>query len=85
MEEIKKGDIVVNYNRQWIGIFDRWNPLYSNCFWQWSLYQNNLSKESNNVTFSSALHATEAEKDKFKKALLQKGYSYCDGEVILEL
>lgn len=85
MEEIKKGDIVVNYNRKWIGIFDRWNRPYGNCFWQWSLYKNNLSKESNNVTFSSALPATEAEKEKFKKALLQKGYSYCDGEVILEL
>ena len=85
MEEIKKGDIVVNYNRKCIGIFDRWNPLYGNCFWQWSLYENHLLKESNSVTFSSALPATEEEKEKFKKALLQKGYSYCDGEVILEL
>lgn len=85
MAEIKKGDIVVNYNRKWIGIFDRWNRPYSNCYWQWSLYNNNLVKESINTTFSSALPATEAEKEKFKKALLQKGYSYCNREVILEL
>lgn len=85
MEEIKKGDIVVNYNRQWIGIFDRWNSPHSNCFWQWSLFNNNLTKEHFNTTFSSALPATEEEKEKFKKALLRKGYSYCDGEVILEL
>lgn len=85
MAEIKKGDIVVNYNRKWIGIFDRWNRPYSNCYWQWSLHNDLLVKESPGITFSSALPSTKEEKEKFKKALLQKGYSYCNGEVILEL
>ena len=85
MAEIKKGDIVVNYNRKWIGIFDRWNRPYSNCYWQWSLYNNNLVKESINAAFSSALPSTKEEKEKFKKALLQKGYSYYRGKIIEEL
>lgn len=85
MTKIKKGDIVVNYNREWIGIFDRWNSPHNNCYWQWSLYDNKLIKESSNITFSSALPATEEEKEKFKKALLKEGYSYCNRKVILEL
>lgn len=85
MAEIKKGDIVVNYNRKWIGIFDRWNRPYSNCYWQWSLYKNNLVKESINTTFSSALPSTKEEKEKFKKAAFKAGYSYYRGKIIEEL
>lgn len=85
MEEIKKGDIVVNYNRTWIGVFDRWNHPYDNCYWQYSLHNDVLVKERPGVTFSSALPATKEEKDKLKKALLKEGYSYYRGKVIKEL
>lgn len=85
MEEIKKGDIVVNYNRSWIGIFDRWNLPKGNCYWQYSLHNDVLVKENPGITFSSAFPATKEEKDKFKKALLKEGYSYYRGKVIKEL
>ena len=85
MAEIKKGDIVVNYNRKWIGIFDRWNRPYSNCYWQWSLHNDVLVKESTGATFSSALPSTKEEKEKLKKAALKAGYSYCRGKIIKEL
>ena len=85
MKKIKRGDIVVNYNRSWIGVFDRWNLPYDNCYWQYSLHNDVLVKEHLNQTFSSALHATKEEKDKLKKALLKEGCSYCSGKIIKEL
>lgn len=85
MKEIKRGDIVVNYNRSWIGVFDRWNLPDGDCYWQYSLHNDVLVKEDIIVTFSSALPATKEEKDKFKKALLKEGCSYCRGKVIKEL
>ena len=85
MKEIKRGDIVVNYNRSWIGVFDRWNLPYDNCYWQYSLHNDVLVKENLNATFSSALPATKEEKYKLKKALLKEGYSYYRGKVIKEL
>lgn len=84
---IKKGQIVTNYNRTWFGIFDRWfrEPNRS-AYWSYCLDPNGkFYKIKPDETLSGALPTTKLEKEKFKKAALKAGYSYCRGKMIQEL
>ena len=84
---IKKGQIVTNYTRTWIGVFDRWfQKPYESAFWSYCLNPDGkFYKMKPRETLSGAFHATELEKEKFKKAALKAGYSYCRGKIIKEL
>ena len=84
---IKKGQIVTNSTRTWIGIFDRWfQKPYQSAFWSYCLDpRGNFYKMKPRETLSGAFPTTKLEKEKFKKAALKAGYSYYRGKMIQEL
>lgn len=84
---IRKGQIVTNYTRTWIGIFDRWfQKPYQSAFWSYCLDpRGNFYKMKPRETLSGAFPTTKLEKEKFKKAALKAGYSYCRSKMIQEL
>lgn len=85
---IKRGDIVVNQNRDFIGIFHSWRDGSRNLKSFWSAYLD-IDDRNQHVyipdepeKFSSSVPATEKEIKIFKRQLLNRGYYLIKGKLV---
>lgn len=85
---IKKGDIVVNQNRDFIGIFHSWRDgsLNLKSFWSAYLDIDEIGQPcyipDEPEKFSSSVPASEKEIKLFKTQLLKKGFYLIKGKLV---
>lgn len=85
---IKRGDIVVNQYRDFIGIFHSWRDGSRNLKSFWSAYLDiDDSDQCVHIPdepekFSSSMPATEKEIKIFKRQLLKRGYYLIKGKLV---